>query len=85
MDKVADRFLNHRDQKFRLSYLLGSWRKGDVGAGEDEMSFDEADEFQVFDDEGALTEDERAANREALEKYLGRVDQQAKSVVASLT
>ena len=27
-DKVADRFLHHPDQRFRLSYLLGSWKKG---------------------------------------------------------
>ena len=26
-EKVADRFLHHPDQRFRLSYLLGSWRK----------------------------------------------------------
>ena len=26
-DKIADRFLHHPDQRFRLSYLLGSWRK----------------------------------------------------------
>jgi hypothetical protein len=77
-DKAADRFLNHCDQKFRLSYLLGGWRKGDVRDDEDEMSFDEADEFQVLDDEGALTEDQRVANRAVLEKYLSRVGQLAK-------
>jgi hypothetical protein len=44
IEKVADRFLNHRDQKFRLSYLLGGWRKGDVADDQDEMSFDDADE-----------------------------------------
>ena len=85
MDKVADRFLNHRDQKFRLSYLLGGWRKGADDDEQDEMSFDEADEPQIFDDEGTLTEDERAAHRMALEKYLGRISQLAKSAVASLT
>lgn len=83
-DKVADRFLNHRDQKFRLSYILGGWRKGEM-AGQDEMSFDEGDEPQLFDDEGTLTEEDRAANREALEKYIGRIEQLEKSVVASLT
>jgi len=85
MDKVADRFLNHRDQKFRLSYLLGSWRKGDIGDEQDEMSFDEAEEPKVFDDEGILTEDQRAANKEALEKYLARIRQVANSVFVYLT
>ena len=81
-DKVADRFLNHRDQKFRLSYLLGGWRKGD--SEQDEMSFDEVDESKVFDDEGTLTEGERASNQETLEKYLGRINQVVKSVFACL-
>lgn len=82
-DKVADRFLNHRDQKFRLSYLLGGWRKGDNE--QDEMSFDEVGEPKVFDDEGTLTEDERTANQETLEKYLGRINQVVKSVFSCLT
>jgi len=84
-DKVADRFLNHRDQKFRLSYLLGGWRKGDLGDAQDEMSFDDAAEPQTYEDEGTLTEQERAANRAALETYINRIEQLEKSVVASLT
>jgi len=83
-EKVADRFLNHRDQKFRLSYLLGAWREGTVGDSQDEMSFDETGEAQVFNEDGALTNEERAANRESIEKYLSRVGQLTKSVVASL-
>lgn len=84
-DKVADRFLNHRDQKFRLSYLLGGWHNDVAEDGQGEMSFDEAAEPHVFDDEGTLTEQERAANRATLEKYLGRIEKLAKSAVTSLT
>lgn len=83
IDKVADRFLNHRDQKFRLSYLLGSWRTDGHGA-QDEMSFDDADEPQVFDDEGSLTDEERAANRSRLEAYLDRIKKLAEAVATSL-
>ncbi len=85
VDKVADRFLNHRDQKFRLSYLLGGWRREGVGDEQDEMSFDEADEAKGFEDEGTLTNEDQAANRAALEEYISRVEQLQKSVVASLT
>src|SRR5437764_601794 len=42
LDKVADRFLSHRDQKFRLSYILGNWRTNSVDE-QDEMSFDETE------------------------------------------
>jgi hypothetical protein len=34
-----------------LSYLLGGWRKGDVADDQDEMSFDDADEPQMLDEE----------------------------------
>ena len=85
LDKVADRFLNHRDQKFRLSYILGAWRKGASGIEQDEMSFDEADDLEIFEDEACVTEEERAINREALENYLHRIEQLSKSAVASLT
>ena len=85
VEKVADRFLNHRDQKFRLSYVLGTWRTDGCGTQEEELSFDETDEQQILDSEGALTDEERAANRAALEKYLGRIEKLAESVVAGLS
>jgi hypothetical protein len=84
IEKVADRFLNHRDQKFRIGYLLGSWRSDGRNLQEDDLSFDEADEPQVFDDEGSLTEEERAGNHAALEKYLERIKNLAGSVAAGL-
>ena len=48
IDKVADRFLSHRDQKFRLSYILGGWRTSGAGDEQDEMSFDDAPESRLF-------------------------------------
>src|SRR6266446_6546942 len=42
VDKVADRFLNHRDQKFRMGYVLGGWHKGDANQqANDGFSFDD--------------------------------------------
>jgi hypothetical protein len=83
-DKIADRFLNHRDQKFRLSYLLGSWRPVDLGRAQDEMSFDEAEDTARFEDEGGLTDEERAANRVAIDTYISRIADLEKSVVEAL-
>jgi hypothetical protein len=52
-DKVADRLLNHRDQKFRLSYVLGGWRKSDLEKpDDDEFSFESEEYAQLNDDEG---------------------------------
>jgi hypothetical protein len=84
-EKIADRFLNHRDQKFRLSYLLGGWRTGADDDTADDMTFDDADEPQVFEDEAALTLEERITNRQALEQYLSRISALAKAVVAGIT
>ena len=87
MDKVANLFLSHRDQKFRLSYILGSWRSNDDTEieEEDEMSFDEFLESPTLrDDEGALSEAERVANREVVTGYLDRIVQLARSVESRL-
>lgn len=81
LDKVADRFLSHRDQKFRLSYILGTWRTDAAGDEQDEMSFDEAaDSAAPLEDEVALTETERLANREAISGYLERIKGLTESV-----
>jgi len=82
-DKVADRFLNHRDQKFRLSYVLGGWRR-DEGSDDEELSFGDSDEEKVVDEDGTLTEAERARNRQNLEKYLARMTDLTKVVVKRL-
>jgi hypothetical protein len=84
IDKVAERFLNHRDQKFRLSYLLGSWRTREGEDGADDMSFDTADAAGVIHDSGDLTDDERAANRLAIENHISRIANLTKTVVESL-
>jgi hypothetical protein len=84
VDKVADRFLNHRDQKFRLAYILGSWSKEDTNATEDEMSFDEQEESPPRQDANVLDESERAANHELVEGYLARITSLAQLVVKNL-
>ncbi len=85
IDKVANRFLSHRDQRFRLSYILGSWRANQEPDEEDEMSFDDFSESPTpVDDEGTLNDEERANNRELVSGYLDRIAQLAASVESQL-
>jgi hypothetical protein len=83
IEKVAGRLLNHRDQTFRLSYILGNWRSG--GESEDEeMSFDSAEEPPVFGQDETLTDEERAGNQATLETYIDRIAKLRASAEASL-
>ena len=90
VDKVADRFLNHRDQKFRLSYILGGWRKAaaqvDDEDDEDEFSFDaELESDSLEQEDSGLTETERSKNREALEGFLERINILTAKIVKRLS
>jgi hypothetical protein len=85
-DKVADRFLSHRDQKFRLSYILGTWREDANETDSEELSFeDQTDTPTVQEGDGALTSAERAANREVILSYLDRITGLTNTVLAKLT
>ena len=83
-DKVADRFLNHRDQKFRLSYILGGWRKEEAPDTDDSLSFDEADEQPLLDEDASISADEQAVNRSVLEGFVNRIHELAASVTQEL-
>ncbi|MCY4238621.1 MAG: hypothetical protein OXC93_09750, partial [Rhodospirillaceae bacterium] len=74
-DKIAERFLNHRDQKFRLSYVLGGWQEVESQAEEtDEFSFDEETEAPTDgQEEGALRQEEHARNQRVLKETLNRI------------
>jgi len=74
-EKVAERFLHHRDQRFRLSYILGSY-SSDVAEDEDsDWAYEgELEEESEADDlEDKLTADERAELRAVLGGYLERI------------
>lgn len=60
------RFLEHSEQRFRLSYLLGT-----LASGIDEEEGEEAE--QEFDRELALSAEERARLAETLRGYLSRI------------
>ncbi|UYY58006.1 Rab family GTPase [Sphingomonas sp. S2-65] len=78
--RVAERFLNHRDQRFRLSYVLGPW-KSDIDG--DDFSFDDDEEVDAGRDGGdgdGLSEAEREQNRQALEGMVERIEGLARSI-----
>jgi hypothetical protein len=84
VDKIADRFLNHRDQRFRLSYILGNWISTSDRAEEDEFSFDEK-EPTIVEEGSADTDDERQKNRDVLEGFVDRVLGLANTTVQRLS
>ena len=73
-DKVAERLLNHRDQKFRLSYILGAWDPNGTRADEDAFSFDDESDADSSDQSGGiLPRTERIENQRVLESLLERI------------
>ncbi len=76
INKIADRFLNHRDQKFRLSYVLGGWHKdNDQAEEDDEFSFEnEPEAIDNGQEDCGINASERTKNREVLEGFLLRID-----------
>jgi hypothetical protein len=83
-DRVADRFLNHRDQKFRMSYILGGWGKEEVDESEEELSFEENDEQVVQETDATLSTEERSENRKVVEGFLDKISDLVESVANDL-
>lgn len=87
-EKVADRLLNHRDQRFRLSYILGGWKVAARDEEEfDEFSFDEGQpgSAPTNDDDVVLTEIERENNRTILERFVETIGGLSSQVVSRLS
>jgi predicted GTPase len=80
-DEVARKFLVHEEERFRLSYLLGSPR---ADAAEDEFSEKEDDQPSRSLDPDAISRDERIANENTLQAYLLEVSQLSTLVNTSL-
>jgi hypothetical protein len=83
--RVADRLLNHPDQRFRMGYILGNWRptEDDTGSEED-WSFDDEAET-VAAEEGAEVEDNRARNQTVLESYVARIRRACEQGIARVS
>lgn len=70
--KIAERFLNHRDQKFRLSYVLGDWGAITASQEDDEFSFDLEPEEQ-WENVESLNSREQDKNRKTINRFVKRI------------
>lgn len=71
--KVAKRFLEHTDQRFRLSYLLGSIQILSQDETDDELSDDMEEEKEEGNGELFLSEDAIGKLSENLQSYISRI------------
>lgn len=77
-DKIADRFLHHPDQRFRLSYLLGSWRKNKAAEQTtDDWDFGAPDKAAA----AAATIDEVVSTAD-VEKQQARLEEYVERIIA---
>ena len=76
-DKLAERLLTHRDLRFRLGYIIGSWRqsRGSSGSSGDDWAYDPDEvEEPAEDDDGAFpTDADYQRMHRTLEGYLERI------------
>jgi hypothetical protein len=70
--KVADRLLNHRDQRFRLGYTLGPWESAEPQAEEDDWAFEDKPSDEGAGEAG-LDDEERQSNALVLRSYVDRI------------
>lgn len=81
--RVAEALLEHPEQRFRLSYLLGGWQQGQlIQESEDqyEMDFDEEDETDTLAEEEIVGFSEVIGNKERLTGYIAHIRDVAQSV-----
>ncbi len=79
-DKVADRFLHHTDQRFRLSYLLGSWKKNKPAEETtDEWDFGEPVQATAVTSDEAVSTVDAEKLQAKLDDYVGRISALAKA------
>ena len=81
-DVVARRLLEHSEQRFRLSYLLGCLPKP-VPSEEDDPE-DEQDAFEEADEPENITEQQRTEMAEKLKEFLCRVQNLASFLVGEI-
>lgn len=72
-DRIAEEFLNHSDQRFRLSYTLGSWHVSESTDDDDDWSFGEDSESEIGDNEEKVAQEETYRNRVQLEEFIQRI------------
>ena len=83
--KIADALLSHREQRLRLSYILGSWPKSDV-VDDSDFTFEyDDDQGESIPQEEIVDESERYRNDFNLRRYVARVKETAAQIEAKLS
>ena len=86
-EQIARDLLNHKEQRFRLGYLLGSWLPAEQDANEDDWGEQDAidtDEVEL-DSATVPTAEERVEMQQNVEVHLERICGLAESAGASLS
>ena len=78
--KIAAALLSHREQRFRLSYTLGSWQLDEPSSDKDYSFDNEEIEDDFLNEDETVTVEEQMRNKERLDQYLMRVRSIAHSV-----
>jgi len=73
-EKIVSSLLSHREQRFRLSYILGQWEENDPG-DEDEFSFDDHSTEESINESETVSRKEAEKNREQLVHYLKSINE----------
>lgn len=76
--KIAAALLEHREQRFRLSYILGAWRTS-VESDDDDFSFEDDVILEAaVDDEEAVSSEEVEQHRERLASFVSAIKELSK-------
>lgn len=79
--KIMAALLQHEEQRFRLSYVLGSWLSSQTEGNDDEFSFeDEPDEVTQISVDEVVSGKEQEENRARLQHYFSAISTVASSV-----
>ncbi len=84
--RIANALLEHPEQRFRLSYPLGSWQQelpGQEGEYQSEIDYDDEDEeseTEPLGDDETIDGSEVAKNNDQLREYVVRIKEVAESV-----
>ena len=83
--KIAEALLSHREQRFRLSYLVGSWPRSDT-ADDLDFSFEDNEvQGESIPQEESVGESEESRNDANLREYVDRIKEVAVAVKAKVS
>jgi len=89
---IADAFLEHGEQRFRLSYVLGAWRQeapGDAGTDAIDLDYESPDDTEQYGGEEiqgreVVGGDDVLRNNRRLEEYIERIREISNEIGAGI-